>query len=130
MPGPQRIVVPGVGRLPVFSHASVAGDLVFVSGTLGTVSGQASLAPGGIRAETRQTLENLRAILHGSGADLQDVVKMSVYVADMGEFGAMNEVYAEFFPDDPPARITLGVAALALGAAVEMECVAQLPQGR
>ena len=125
MSGPERVVVPDVGRLPLFSHASVAGDLVFVSGTLGTLPGKVELVPGGVAAETRQTLENLAAILRGAGAELRDVVKLSVYLTDMGDFGAMNEAYAEFFPSDPPARITLGVAGLALGAAVEMECVAQ-----
>ena len=125
MSGPERIVVPEVGRLPVFSHASVAGDLVFVSGTLGTLPGKVELAPGGVAAETRQTLENLRAILRGAGVGLGDVVKLSVYLVDMADFGAMNEAYAEFFPSDPPARITLGVSGLALGAAVEMECVAR-----
>ena len=126
-PTPERIVVPQVGRLPVFSHASVAGDLIFVSGTLGTLPGKPALAEGGIRPETRQTLENLRAILRGAGADLEDVLKVSVYVTDMSEFAAMNEVYAGFFPDDPPARITLEVKGLALGACVEIECIAQRP---
>ena len=124
--GGEKIVVGDVGRLPFFSHASVVGDQVFVSGTLGTVGRSIELAPGGIGPETRQTLENLRAILRGAGADLQDVVKVSVYVTDMADFAAMNEVYAEFFPPatGPPARITLQVAGLALGAAVEIECVA------
>ncbi len=128
MPAPKRIVVPDVGRLPVFSHASVAGDLVFVAGTLGTAPGQLGLVPGGIGPETHQTLENIRAILEGAGASLEDVVKVSVYVTDMADFGAMNEAYAEFFPSDPPARITLQVAGLALGAAVEIECIARLPK--
>ena len=111
----RRIVVEGVGRLPVFSHASVVGDLIFVSGTLGTTAGGVGLVEGGVRAETRQTLENIRTILAGAGAGLEDVVKVSVYVTDMADFATMNEVYAEFFPSDPPARITLEVAGLALG---------------
>jgi len=123
---PHRIVVDDVGRLPFFSHASVVGNLVFVSGTLGTVGRSIELAPGGIAPETRQTLQNIRTILEGAGAGLEDVAKVSVYVTDMGDFAAMNEAYAEFFPPDegPPARITLQVAGLALGAAVEIECVA------
>ena len=128
MPGPKRIIVPDVGRLPVFSHASIAGDLIFVAGTLGTAPGKVALVDGGIGPETRQTLENIRAILKGAGAALSDVVKVSVYVTDMADFRAMNEVYAEFFPNDPPARITLQVAGLALDAAVEIECVARLPE--
>lgn len=127
MPAPPRIVVPEVARLPVFSHASVAGGLVFVAGTLGTAPGKLTLVEGGVGPETRQAIQNLRAILRGAGADLEDIVKVSVYVTDMGDFRAMNEAYAAFFPNDPPARITLQVAGLALGAAVEIECVARCP---
>ncbi|MGH0029764.1 MAG: RidA family protein [Myxococcota bacterium] len=128
MSGPPRVVVPDVGRLPQFSHASIVGDLVFVSGTLGTTPGGVGLAPGGIGPETRQTLENLRAILQGAGAELSDVAKVSVYLTDMADFGEMNRVYSEFFPDDPPARITVGVSQLALNAKVEIELVAQKPR--
>lgn len=129
MPGPQHIVVPEVGRLRVFSHASIAGDLIFVAGTLGTEPRGTRLVEGGIGPETRQTLENLRAILAACDADWSDVVKVSVYLTDMGDFREMNQVYAEFFPEDPPARITLQVAGLALGAKVEMELVARRPAG-
>jgi len=127
--GGTKIVVDEVGRLPFFSHATVAGDLIFVSGTLGTVGKSIELIPGGMGPQTRQTLENIRTILRGAGADLADVVKVSVYVTDMSQFQAMNEAYAEFFPpaDGPPARITMGVGGLALGAAVEIECIAQKP---
>ena len=130
--GGTKVVAGGVGRLPFFSHASVVGELIFVSGTLGTVGSGIELAPGGIGPETRQTLENIRAILRDAGADLADVAKVSVYVTDMADFPAMNEAYAEYFPPEsgPPARITLQVAALALGAKVEIECVAALPSGR
>ncbi|MDJ0786851.1 MAG: RidA family protein [Myxococcota bacterium] len=126
---PGRIVVDDVGRLPFFSHASVVGDLIFVSGTLGTLGKGFELAPGGMGPETRQTLRNIARILEGAGASLADVVKVSVYVTDMGEFQAMNEAYAEFFPPDegPPARITMEVSGLALGAAVEIECIAARP---
>ena len=127
MPGPQRVVVPEVGRLPQFSHASIVGDLIFVAGTLGTTPGGVGLVEGGIGPETRQTLENLRTILRGCGADLHDVAKVSVYLTDMADFADMNRAYSEFFPDDPPARITVGVSALALGAKVEIELVAQKP---
>ena len=124
--GGTKIVADGVGRLPVFSHASVVGDLIFVSGTLGTTGRGFELAPGGVGPETTQTLENLRTILDAAGAELADVAKVSVYVTDMADFAAMNEAYAAFFPPEsgPPARITLQVAGLALGAAVEIECVA------
>lgn len=125
---PERIVAQEVGRLPVFSHASVAGDLVFVSGTLGTKPGGFELVPGGAGPETRQTLENVRRILAAAGVGLRDVVKVSVFVRDIQDFAAMNEAYAEFFPEEPPARITVGGAQLALGAAVEIECVARKPR--
>ena len=124
---PKRIVVPGLGRLPVFSHASFAGGLIFVSGTLGTLPGQMKLAPGGTGPETAQTLANIAVILEAAGASLRDVVKVSVYLNDMADFASMNEAYAAVFPEDPPARITVGGAQLALGARVEIECVAQVP---
>ena len=125
----EKVVVDDVGRLPFFSHAAVVGDLVFVSGTLGTVGTGAQLAEGGAGPQTRKTLENIRAILRGAGADLEHVVKVSVYLTDMDDFASMNEAYAAFFPpeDGPPARITLQVAGLALGAAVEIECTAVKP---
>ena len=122
----RAIVVDGLGRLPQFSHATVAGELVFVSGTLGTTGAGFDLAPGGTGPETTQTLRNIESILQGAGASLRDVVKVSVYLADMTTFAEMNRAYAEFFGDEPPARITVGGAVLALGAAVEIECVARV----
>ena len=130
MAHPPRVVVPGLGRLPVFSHASSAGGLLFVSGTLGTLPGGFELTPGGAGPETEQTRRNLEAILSEAGCGLRDVVKVSVYVADMSDFAAMNDAYARFFPDEPPARITVGGAQLALGARVEIECIAQIPEDR
>jgi 2-iminobutanoate/2-iminopropanoate deaminase len=124
---PERIIVDGLGRLPVFSHASVADGWIFVSGTLGTLGGGFELAPGGAGPETTQTLLNIQRILEEAGAGLRDVVKVSVYVADMADFAAMNAAYAGFFPEEPPARITVGGAQLALGARVEIECVARRP---
>jgi len=125
---PERIVVDGLGRLPVFSHASVADGWIFVSGTLGTLSGGFKLAPGGVGPETTQTLRNIERILRQAGAEFRDVVKVSVYVANMADFPAMNDAYAAFFPEQPPARITIGGAQLALEARVEIECVARQPR--
>jgi len=121
----RSIIADGVGRLPQFSHATVAGDLIFVSGTLGTLPDSFDLAPGGTGPQTKQTLENISKILRAAGAEMSDVVKVSVYLADMTTFREMNAAYSEFFPESPPARITVGGAELALGAAVEIECVAR-----
>ena len=119
----RRIVVDGLGRLPQFAHAGVGGDLVFVSGTLGTTYGL-RLVEGGIGPETTQTLRNIGEILEASGSTWADVLKVNVYIADMGEFGAMNDAYGAFFEGTPPARMTAGGVTLALGARVEIECVA------
>jgi len=126
----KKIDAEHVGRLPTFCHATVAGDFVFVSGTLGTKPDTFELVEGGIETETRQTLENLRTILAAAGASFDDVVKMSVFVSNMDDFPGMNRVYLEFFGGTPPARITVGCAGLALGARVEMDCVAYRPSRR
>ena len=123
----RKINVPELGKLKAFSHATRAGGFVFVSGTLGTKAGSFELVPGGAKAETRQTILNIQSILRGAGAELSDVVKVNVFVTDMAKFGEMNEAYLEFFPSDPPARITVGCSALALGAFVEIDCVAYKP---
>jgi reactive intermediate/imine deaminase len=122
-----RVNVAGVARLPAFCHATVAGGLAYVSGTLGAKPGLLELVDGGIAAETVQALRNLEAILAGCGCTLADVVKVNVHLTDMMRFGAMNEAYLSVFGDDPPARITTGCTALALGAAVELDCVAIVP---
>ncbi len=123
----RKINVPELGKLKAFSHATKAGGFIFVAGTLGTKKGSFELVDGGAKEQTRQTLENIRAILRGAGADLEDVVKVNVFITDMAKFGEMNDAYLEFFPSDPPARITVGCSALALGAIVEIDCVAYKP---
>ena len=127
MPKLERINAPGLGRLPAFSHATRAGDTIWVSGTLGTKEGSFELVDGGMAAQTSQTLRNIQAILEAAGASFADVVKMNVFVTDMALFPEMNRAYLEFFPEEPPARITVGCSALALGALVEIDCVAQQP---
>lgn len=125
----ERIVVDGLGRLPQFAHAGQAGDTLFVSGTLGTTEGLE--LPEGMAAQTTKTLENMARILAEAGVTWDDVAKVSVFVADMAEFGAMNDAYSAFFGDGtPPARITVGGCDLALGARVEMECIADRPRRR
>jgi 2-iminobutanoate/2-iminopropanoate deaminase len=124
----RKVNVDGLGKLPAFCHAVVAGDFIFVSGSLGTKTGSLELVEGGIRAETAQTLRNIEAILKGCGASLADLVKVNVYLADMGTFQEMNAVYLEIIGSDPPARITVGGVDLALGAVVEIDAVAYRPQ--
>ncbi|REJ76699.1 MAG: RidA family protein [Acidobacteria bacterium] len=123
---PERINVEELGRLPAFSHVTIApaGELVFVSGTLGTAPGSLELVPGGVAAQTRQTLLNVQRILEAAGSSLGHVAKCSVFLADMDDFAAMNTVWLEFFGDAPPARTTTNSPRLALGAAVEIECIA------
>ncbi|MEE2703125.1 MAG: RidA family protein [Myxococcota bacterium] len=124
MPKLQTVNVDAVGRLPAFSHAKVAGGWIFVSGTLGTKPESFALVEGGVGPETTQALENVGQILSGAGACFADVAKMNVYLTDMAGFGEMNQAYLAFFESDPPARITVGCAGLALGAAVEIDCIA------
>lgn len=108
-----------------FSEAVRVGHLLFLSGQIGNLPGRMELVPGGIAAETRQTLENIRRVLELNGSSLDRVVKCSVMLADVSEWGAMNEVYVQFFPPDRlPARSAFGTGGLALGARVEIECIA------
>jgi 2-iminobutanoate/2-iminopropanoate deaminase len=124
----KKVNVSSLGRLPAFCHAVVAGDFIYVSGTLGTKSGSMELVEGDTRAETTQTLQNIELILKECGASLSDIVKVSVFLADMQTFSEMNEAYLEVMGVDPPARITVGRAELARGAAVEIDAVAYKPR--
>lgn len=108
-----------------FSSAVRVGDLLFLSGSIGNVPGTLDLAEGGIQGETRQTLENIKNTLETFGSSMDKVVKCTVFLADMAEWGAMNEVYRTYF-ENPPARSALGASGLALGARVEIECIAVL----
>ena len=110
-------------RVPL-SQAIKAGDWVFASGQLGLDVATGKLVPGGIAAETRQACENLEAILEAAGSSLDRVVKVTIYMADLGELMAMNEVFSRYFPVDPPARTTFQCAALVGGAGVEIEATA------
>ena len=125
---PQKVIVQDLARLPAFCHAVVAGDFIYVSGTLGTLPNSMELAKGGTGAETTQALRNIEVILKACGASLEDLVKVNVFLADIGTFAEMNAAYLEVMGTDPPARITVGRADLALGAAVEIDSVAYKPQ--
>ena len=106
-----------------FSAAVRVDHLIFLSGNIGNLPGTLDLPDGGIQAETRQTMENIQSALALAGATMADVVKCTVFMADMSEWGAMNEVYRTYF-ETPPARSALGASGLALGALVEIECIA------
>ncbi len=108
-----------------FSAAVRVDKLLFLSGNLGNIPGTMNLAEGGIQGETRQTLENIKATLEMFGSSMDKVVKCTVFLADISEWGAMNEVYKTFF-ENPPARSALGVNGLALGARTEIECIAAI----
>ncbi len=108
-----------------YSQAVRVGDLIYTAGQLGIVPGTKEFAGPDIENQTRQALQNLRAVLEAGGSCLEHVVKTTVFLADMGEFARMNAVYAEFFPEDPPARSAVQAAALPLGGRVEIEAVAQ-----
>ena len=109
-----------------FSPAVRAGGFLFVSGQIGAKmeNGAMTLVPGGIEAETRQTMDNIRDILTRNGSSLERVTKCTVMIADMSEWPRMNAVYATYFPGPKAARSALGANGLALGARVEIECIA------
>jgi reactive intermediate/imine deaminase len=107
-----------------FSEAVRVDNLLFLSGKVGVDPETGDLAPGGIGPETRQTLENIEVALQRYGSSMDRVVKCTVFLADIAEWGAMNEVYREFFSGSFPARSAVGGGGLALGARVEIECIA------
>jgi reactive intermediate/imine deaminase len=117
-------VEPGM-ELP-FSDAVRVGHMLYLSGKIGNIPGTPQLAEGGIAGETRQALENIKASLEKHGSSLGEVVKCTVFLADIAEWADMNEVYVTYFPQNPPARSALGSSGLALGARVEIECIAAL----
>ncbi|HXV86578.1 MAG TPA: Rid family detoxifying hydrolase [Gemmatimonadales bacterium] len=116
----RQVIQPG-GML---SAAVRVGPMLYLSGQLGTDPSTRQLAAGGIGPETRQTMENIKRLLEENGSGLHRVVKCTVFLADMADYGAMNEVYRSFFPGDPPARSTVAVAGLVRNARVEIECMA------
>ena len=107
-----------------YSQAVRVGDFVFTAGQIPLNPATGQMVEGGIEVQTRQALTNVGAVLEAAGTSLSNVVKTTVFMADMGEFKAMNSVYAEFFPAAPPARSAVQAAALPLGARIEIEAVA------
>jgi 2-iminobutanoate/2-iminopropanoate deaminase len=112
----------------VYSPAVVANGLVFVSGQ-GAVNPKTNeMEFGDIKSETRRTLKNIQAILESAGSSLQEIVKIGVFLADLSDFAAMNEVFREFFASDPPARTTVGVQLPLPGMKVEIDCIARVQE--
>jgi len=125
-PEVEYLLMPGLEDLDLpFSSAVRVDNTLYLSGNLGNIPGTLDLAEGGISGETQQTMENIKRVLEQFGSSLDEVVKCTVFLADMAEWGAMNEVYKTYFKN-PPARSALGASGLAIGARVEIECIAIL----
>ncbi|MDO9131245.1 MAG: RidA family protein [Anaerolineales bacterium] len=107
-----------------YSIAIQVENMVFTAGQIGLDPAKGELVPGGIQAETRQVLTNLKHVLAASDSSLESVIKTTVFLKDMADFAKMNAIYAEFFTQNPPARSTVAVAGLPIGACVEIEAVA------
>jgi reactive intermediate/imine deaminase len=127
-PDVEYVPLPGGRSLP-FSAAVRVGSMLYLSGQIGTDE-TGRLVSGGIEAETRQTLDNIRGVLEANGSSLDRVVKCTVMLADIGEWEAMNRVYVGYFPRILPARSAFGASGLALGARIEIECWAAVGPGR
>jgi 2-iminobutanoate/2-iminopropanoate deaminase len=120
----EYLQTPGSEDLDLpFSSAVRVDNTLYLSGSIGNIPGTMELAEGGIQGETRQTLQNISRTLETFGSSMDNVVKCTVFLADMAEWAAMNEVYRTFF-ENPPARSALGASGLALDARVEIECIA------
>ena len=122
----DKQVVQMPGALPglPFSAAVRVGNVLYLSGQIGNLPGTRQLADTGIAGQTRRTLENIKAVLAHAGSSLERVFKCTVFLVDIADYAKMNEVYATYFPKDPPARSTVAGSGLALGARVEIECLA------
>jgi 2-iminobutanoate/2-iminopropanoate deaminase len=110
-----------------YSHAVRSGGLIFLSGQTGVDPNTGQLVEGGIGAQASRCLDNLGVVAAAAGASLDDAVRCAIYVTDMGDFKAVNEAYGSYFGDAPPARTTIGVAALPLGADVEIDAILAVP---
>jgi 2-iminobutanoate/2-iminopropanoate deaminase len=123
---PDKQVIQMPGSLPglPFSSAVRVGNVLYLSGQIGNLPGTRQLADTGIAKQTQQTLENIKAVLTHAGSSLERVFKCTVFLTNIRDFEQMNAVYTTYFPKDPPARSTVAGSGLALGARVEIECLA------
>lgn len=119
----RAVTLPGSQPNGLFSPAIIAGDLVFTSGQIG-VDSKGQLVEGGIEAQTEQVFRNLSTVLEAAGSSTEHILKATVFLADMADYNAMNELYRKHFKGDPPARTTVGVAALPRNARIEIEAIA------
>jgi 2-iminobutanoate/2-iminopropanoate deaminase len=108
-----------------YSQAVISGDLIFTSGQIPLDPGTQQMVAGDIRAQTERVMDNLAAVLDAAGVGFENVVKSTIFVVDLGDFGTVNEIYGKRFPRSPPARSTVQVAALPKGARVEIEMIAR-----
>lgn len=126
----EFLIVPGAPPLPptaAYSHAVRAGDFLFVTGQLGADPKTGAIVPGGTVAETHQAMRNLQAVLRGAGTSLDGAVMARIYLVNFADYPAMNAAYASYFkPSRLPARTTVGVTALAMGALVEIDLIVRL----
>jgi len=122
----QKRVIQLPGSLPglPFSSAARVGNVLYLSGQIGVLPGTRQLVDTGVVKQTQQTFENIKAILAYAGSSLDRVFKCTVFLSNIADYAKMNEVYATYFPKDPPARSTVAGSGLALGARVEIECLA------
>ncbi len=109
-----------------YSQGIIVEGFVFTAGQIPLIPGTSSLREGGIEAQTRQSMNNIKGVLEAAGSSLDKVVKTTVFLADINDFAAFNAVYSEFFPQDPPARSTVQAGGLPVGALVEIEAIATL----
>ncbi len=115
------------GRDLPFSDAVRVGRMLYLSGRIGVLPDSRTPAPGGIAGETKQVMENIREVLERNGSSMDRIVKCTVMLADIAEWAEMNAVYVTYFPEHRPARSAFGTSGLALGARVEIECLATVP---
>ncbi len=109
-----------------YSQGIIANGFVFTAGQVPLVPGSSNLAEGGIEGQTRQVMNNIKGVLEASGSSMANVVKTTVFLADINDFAAFNAVYGSYFTENPPARTTVQAGALPIGASIEVEAIALL----
>lgn len=111
-----------------FSDAVQVGNMLYLAGQVGNLPGTLQLAEGGLEAESRQVMENIKRVLEANGSSLDYTIKFTVFIDDIDKWAAFNKVYVEYFNENLPARSAFGAEGLALGAQVEVECIAYIPK--